>query len=469
VSSQNPQIAALLEAEASVLGGVFLGGAPRDPLEVMASLSDLDPEDFYSAKHRFVFEAMRRLETASTPIDPVTVETELARAERLEAVGGVAFLGDLACRVPTAENTLWYARTVRDAALVRRLKGELSELVSLGDKPDVTGEDLLSESLHRISALDVRGADGAIDVGTIALDRWRQIEQLADAKARGEIGLSGFPTGVKALDAKIGGYQPGIVQLIAARPAMGKSSLALAGAAAASFAGYGVHVFSQEESKEAYGDKLLARQSGVPAEDIRNAELHGRVAEVVNAVANYRHRRGWLVDFASGMTAEQIIRRVRRHKRANGTKVVFVDYVQIVRKRDPRQTDNDAWAEIITQFADAAKQDAIAYVVLCQLNRDLEKRNDKRPTLADLRGSGGLEERSRIVIAVYRGSVYGGVPQRDVDYVCKCAPPSRGDCEFCKPSTEAWRAEAQLLVLKNSNGRTGRVFASWSGPTMRME
>jgi replicative DNA helicase len=177
-------------------------------------------------------------------------------------------------------------------------------------------------------------------------------------------------------------------------------------------------------------------------------------------------RNSWLFDDRSGITADEIVRSVRRRKKDNRTKVVIVDYIQLVRKPHPRMSSHEALGETITTLADAAKQDGIAYVVMSQLNRELEKRDDKRPLLADLRESGSLEERSKCVVALYRGCVYGE-PKRDIDFDCEC--PQNTKSHYCKPPSESeFESRVELHILKNSNGRTGKVTAHWHGPTTRM-
>ena len=149
----------------------------------------------------------------------------------------------------------------------------------------------------------------------------------------------------------------------------------------------------------------------------------------------------WRVDSRSGLTAEEIVRSVRRHKRKNGTKLVIVDYIQLIAWPKYARTPHDALTQIITVLANAAKADGISYVVMSQLNRGVEQRDDKRPLLSDLRESGSLEERSKCVLALYRPNYYD--PNAD-------------------PTL------AQILVLKNSNGQTGTVDATWDGPTMKL-
>lgn len=456
---------AILDAEASVLGAVIIH---TDPLEALAAVPDLTPEDFFSPKHQSVFAAMRTVEARGGAIDVVTLENELERVEKLESLGGVAFLGQLAATVPTALHLVEYATIVREHAQRRRLCVLMNEVLVKARDPERDTDELLSVAHEGLADIDHERPSDAMQIGDAVALRWDECKELMAARERGELALSGYPTGVDTLDALIGGWQPGIVQVIAARPAMGKSSMALSGAAAASFAGFGVHVFSQEDSRQAYTDRVLARHSLIPAETIRNASVtSSQIGSLVRAVGEYRGRKGWLVDFTGGLTAEQIIRRVRRHLRENRTQVVYVDYVQLVAKRDPRQNENDALTEIMNQFATAAKQDHVSYVVLSQLNRELEKRNNRRPCMNDLRGSGGLEQAARIIVSLYRGSYYtpAGPTSRD-DWDCACA----ANVEKCQhtPTREEWHRMAELGVIKNNNGRTGRVFATWEGAITRL-
>jgi replicative DNA helicase len=211
----------------------------------------------------------------------------------------------------------------------------------------------------------------------------------------------------------------------------------------------------------AYADRTLARTSDVAAEDLRNARLdRGGCDRIARAQMRLRGRR-WIVDGRSGITADEIVRGVRRHRKDNRTSVALVDYVQLVKRR-PGLSAHDALTEIITVLADAAKHDGMAYVVASQLNRQLESRQDKRPQLVDLRESGSLEERAKCVIGLYRGSVYGG-PVKGVDW----DPDWEGRDR--PPGDDEYTAQIQLCVLKNSNGRTGTLFAKWNGPTTRIE
>lgn len=438
---------AINQLEQSVVGSVLMRP------EILDLLPTLEPGDFATARGRYTWAAIRNLVASGLPVDITTVGDELGKSGHIDAVG-FDWLGECVLSLATAGNAVEYARRIRDSGLKRRLLENLAGLIERARRDgEMSGAELLTESLRAMSQLDAEQPESACSIGDIVKRRLKDYE-------RAEAGvMPGFPTGIAKLDAVIGGWQPGIVSIVAARPAMGKSSLGLATADACSMADVGAHLFSLEDTESAYADRAISRTSGVWAEDMRNGRFtNGSLQDIGDAARNLGKRKGWLVDGRSGITADEIVRSVRRRKRDNGTKVVIVDYVQLV-KRPQRMTGHEALSEIVTTLADAAKQDGLAYVVMSQLNRELEKREDKRPLLSDLRESGSLEERSKCVVGVYRGSVYGKA-KPDIDY-----DPKRE----AKPDDDEYRKQVQLLILKNSNGRTGKVTAAWHGPTTRME
>lgn len=438
------------ELEQAVIGAVILRP------DTLTLLPSLEVPDFSGFRPRAVWEAIRNLEAASKPIDLTLVGAELERADRLEAVSW-AYLGECVLNVPTVGNAIDYAKQIRDAALRRRLLALTVEIVETAGH-GATGAELLTLAIAGMSALDAEQPEDASTIGEILKRRIAQLERIAEERATGHVTLTGYPTGVEKLDETTGGWQAGIVSIVAARPAMGKSSLGLATADACTKAGIGAHLFSLEDTESSYADRALSRQSRVPAETLRNSNLNSmQLHDVSNAFRKLSQRKGWLIDGRSGITADEIVRSVRRRRKDNGTKVAIVDYIQLV-KRPPRISPHEALSEIVTTLADAAKQDGIAYVVMSQLNREIEKREDKRPLMSDLRESGSLEERAKCIVGVYRGSEYGP-PKKGIDYQDGSSPPSEDE----------FRRQVQLLVLKNSNGRTGTVRASWFGPTTTME
>ena len=440
---------ALNSLEASVLGAVFLDNG------TLAQLPNLEVDDFYNHKHKVVFAAMRTLEARNQPIDPVTVESELHRAGCVAVVP--ADIAGLVLHVPTVDNAIEYVRQIRNASLARRVRIAVSELL---EQDPTDGAELLSMAWAALSKLDEDQADATVSITDLVKRRFKQLEQIAEDRRTGKTTMTGFPTGVAKLDEKLGGWQPGIASIVAGRPGSGKSSLLLATARASSAAGFGVHLFSLEDTEESYADRTLASESEVPAERMRNADLQrGHCDSISRAAMSLRGRR-WIVDSRSGITADEIVRSARRHKRTNQTRLVLVDYVQLVSKqRGSRLSRHEELTEIVTTLANAAKHDGMAYVIGCQLNRQLESRTDRRPQLADLRESGSLEERAKCVVALYRGSMYGA-PVEGVDWGRGWGP----GYDYA-PSEEIFKSTVQLLVLKNSNGRTGAVFANWRGET----
>lgn len=446
---------ATVDLEASVIGAVFTRRSLDAVAELLASI-DLADEDFLPGKHRLIWRAMRGLEHDAIAVDPITVEARLDQEGFLEAAGGLTYLATVGMNIPTLDNALEYARQIRDRAVGRAALIALDEIRGqFRADSSASGAEVLSAILAATSGLDAEQPAEAMTIGQLAKLRAAQLERIAAGTERS----TGYPTGVEKLDEKIGGWQPGIVSLVAARPAMGKSSLAMSTADASSKAGVGAHVFSLEDTRAAYTDRALSRESGISSEDIRGCKhTNGSIADLGDAMGKLWRRKGWLVDDRSGLTADEIVRAVRRHARENGTKVVIVDYIQLLKWPAGAKGAHDAITANITTLADAAKRDGMAYVVLSQLNRQVEQRADKRPMLADLRESGSLEERAKCVVALYRGSYYDGGPVEGVDY------PHGERC----PSDEEYKAQALCIVLKNSNGRTGEVLANWHGPTTRI-
>lgn len=446
-----------IEAEASVLGGIILRN------DALVELDRLEIDDFYHHQHRVVFEAMRNLEVQQKPIDVVTLEAEIEKRGKLGAIGGIAFLGELALKVPTVDNVLAYAELVKQASQVRKLTFAASEIAERCYDEDADGDELLSEGIQLLSSIDSARNDTGAPVGEFVKRRVRELEALWAAKARGETVWMGAPTGLKALDKRIGGYPFGDVAMICGRPGMGKSALALAAAEATVSAGFGVHVFAPEGGWRMYADRLIARASGVSIERLRNGEVStNETGSVSHALMRYGLKPLWRLDDAGGLTATEIVRSARKWRRKNKTRLVVVDYLQILKRRDGA-TENEAIEEIVNVFGQAAPGDDIAWLLVSQLNRDVEKRPDKRPTMADLRGSGALEQVGRVIVSPYRGSYYYTEPKRDIDFECN---ECRSDARCCHaPSVEQFEKTAQVLVIKNNNGQTGRVFAAWRGET----
>ena len=438
------------DLEESVIGGILLRP------DILAQIDWLEPAHFGTFQCRAAFTAIRNLELAGTPIDAMTVGADLERRGVNDP--DYAYLGNCAINVPSASNVIVYATRIRDAALNRSVRSALTDVIG---SEETSGTELLSMALAAMSRLDGDEPSDASTIKDVIKRRMRRLSEIEEERRNGVTVLTGYPTGIATLDEKIGGYQHKIVTVVAARPGMGKSSLGLAAADACSAAGYGAHVFSLEDSEEAYADRTISRLSEVPANSIRTLKLQeGEYRRMTTAIGNVGSR-PWLFDGRSGITADEIVRSVRKHRKGNNTRVVVVDYVQLIKRphgMSPRASMHEVLTENVTMLADAAKLDSIAYVVMSQLNRQVEQRQDKRPLMSDLRESGSLEERAKCVIGVYRGAYYGS-QVKGVDY----------DKEDGQPMPESeWERAVELLVLKNNNGPTGFCRARFDGPTTRM-
>ena len=461
-----------LDVEASILGGVLLR---RECLD-LPDVDRLEVEDFYSPKHQAVWMAMRNLAAQMAPIDPVTVEAELARLGKSDAVGGLAFMGELAIRVPSPDNVAHYARSVAALAIRRATiiaAGEVVDRLYAADDEDedLNGAAAVQFAIRRLEAIDQRATSRARTIGDIVIDRAKQVYQLLGEREAGRQVTTGIPIGVGDFDVRIGGLSLGTLVVIGARPSMGKSSLLLAIADNASAAGHGVHAFTLEDSTERQADRALSRDSGVPASTIASLELRrGEMEELGRSMRKLRDRKNWIIEDGADFDVDEVIRLVRARKRENQTRVVIVDYLQLLRgtpsKRYRAEHRHIELSDICTAFSAAAKADGICYVVASQLNRALESRGNKRPTLADLRESGAIEERARMVIFPFRPAHYGP-PVEGVDYGDGSGFEVDGYAPT-RPWDDAWTQRMELIVAKNSNGKTGWCPATWHGPTMRV-
>jgi replicative DNA helicase len=296
-------------------------------------------------------------------------------------------------------------------------------------------------------------------IGQLMKERALDMIDKAERKAKGELCVTGIPTGIPKLDA-MGLLRPKIVTLVAGRPAMGKSAITLAIANGTNRAGAGVHVFQLEDGEEAYGDRALSLASGVNTMRMNSLELtRSDMASLMDAVNRGMDRKGWLVDSRSGITADEIVRCARRNAEANNTRVVVVDYVQIL----GALKGHDMQAKIahaMDVFADAADRDNMSYLVGSQLNRECEKRDNKRPVLSDLAECGKLEQRSKCIMMLYRPAVYGDKYAQG--QYAKAPRDGQRTGEVIHPTV------MEILLRKNSQGETGTVMATWEPERMRI-
>jgi replicative DNA helicase len=417
-------------AERDLLGCVFLrGGEILDRVELQA-------EDFADPRHRRVWAAMLDLHGDSGKPDDVDLVAGKLGAE-LRAVGGLEYLTTLAAAVPCADNADHYAAAIRNAALKRNLAVGLADIIGAARDVDANAEDVLARAYAALSKVAERQPDPTKPIG-----QWVKATFMALSRAAEEHGSLGLLTGIEPLDNLTGGIRRGVVTILAGRPSQGKSSLARTIVDNVNAAGFGVHVFSLEDSAEAYCLRALSDASRVDLQRLSTAKLEGGDLDGIRAAAGRIFQRtGWLLDETPGLNAQQIGMRVRKHRRANNTALVVVDYVQLMRER-ARDRRGEIEAAVLG-LEDLARNERLAVILLSQINRAAVQTEGKRPEMHSLSESGVLEQKAAAILAVHRPEMY-----------------AKNDKERAELA-----GKAELLVLKNKNGRTGTVNLYWDGPT----
>lgn len=435
------------DAERALIGAALIEPSVLDRVA-------LTPAHFAGIQERRVWQAMLELHADKQPLDALLI------ADREDAITPT-YMAECALATPTADNAEYYADIVREYAITRAVLGAVEQLRALHRRGEARGAALLDAATRAISDIELDRSRQALTMGQLIRQRFAELDAILAARERGERALTGITTGIDKLDTILGGLQPEIVTVVAGRPGMGKSALAQGIADAATAAGHGVHVFSLEDAQSAYADRALARVGRIPTEHIRTARLtRGDMPRVMGAATELTRRKRWLYEDVSDISAEELVRAVRRERERNGTELVIVDYLTLLRRPRRYTSIHDAITQSIEVLARAAKHDKMAYLVVSQLNRSVESRNDRRPMAADLRESGSIEERAKCIMALYRGALYGE-PRDGVDY-------HSGDPDDLRPTQEDWERRLDILILKNSHGRTGTVRCQWDGPCTRI-
>jgi replicative DNA helicase len=419
-----------LAAEQCVLGGMLMSkDAISDVMEVIR------PADHYRPAHQLVHEAILELYGRGEPADPVTVSDLLAKRGELTRVGGGAYLHTLIASVPTAANAGYYARIVRERAILRRLVEVGTRIVQLGYAGDGDADELVDRAQAEIYGVtERRVTEDFLPLSEIMPGALDEIEAIG---SRGGV-MTGVPTGFADLDALTNGLHAGQMVVIAARPAIGKSTLALDLARAAAVKHrLATVLFSLEMSRNEITMRLLSAEARVPLHAMRTGQmgeedwtrLARRMSEVVDAPL--------YIDDSPNMSMVEIRSKCRRLKQRHDLRMVIVDYLQLM--SSPRRVENrqQEVSEMSRSLKLLSKEIDVPVVAISQLNRGPEQRNDKRPLLSDLRESGSIEQDSDVVILLHREDAY----ERE--------SPRAG--------------EADLIVAKHRNGPTTTVTVAFQG------
>jgi replicative DNA helicase len=418
-------------AEQSVLGGMLLSkDAIADVVEVLRG------HDFYRPAHELVYEAIIDLYGRGEPADAVTVSAELTKRGELGRIGGPAYLHTLLSSVPTAANAGYYARIVHERAVLRRLVEAGTRIVQLGYATD--GGDV-DEIVNRAQAevyqvTERRSSEDYVALGEIIEST---IDEIEAAGSRSD-GLIGVPTGFADLDRLTNGLHPGQMIVIAARPAVGKSTVGLDIARSASIRHQqAAVVFSLEMSRNEITMRLLSAEARIPLQNMRKGTMREedwtRLARTMGEVSEAP----LFIDDSPNMSLMEIRAKCRRLKQRNDLKLVVVDYLQLMSSGKRVESRQQEVSEFSRALKLLAKELEVPVIALSQLNRGPEQRTDKKPQMSDLRESGSIEQDADMVILLHREDMYE------------------------KESPRA--GEADFIVAKHRNGPTDTITVAFQG------
>ncbi len=392
------------EAERTVLGAIFVDNAAFNSAAEL-----LNRDDFHREAHRRIFDAMAALSEKSQPIDVVTLKDELLRTGTLDAVGGAVYLGSLVEGVPRVTNVEQWCRIIKEKSVLRSLIHAGNRIV----QSCYEGEDEAANVLDRAekAIFDIaerRLRQGFVGIREIVKESFRTIDQLSQSKEL----VTGLPTGFVDVDERTTGLQKGDLIIVAARPAMGKTSFCLNLAQHASLkTGETVGVFSLEMSKEQLVLRMLCAEARVDAHKLRTGHLQEKDwARLANAYATLSGARIFIDDSAS-LTPLEVRAKCRRLKAEHGLGLVVVDYLQLMNAGGRIENRQQEIATISRSLKGLAKELQCPVVALSQLSRAPEARTEKRPQLSDLRDSGSIEQDADIVMFIYREEVYKPTPE----------------------------------------------------------
>lgn len=434
-----------IEAEMSVLGGIFLDNAAIDTVHGLLAV-----DSFYRESHRKIFAAMSELADKNEPIDFVTLSTGLKAAKHLDEVGGGAYLAELVDYVPTAANISYYCKIVAGKAVARKVLSHVQSAMRAiyEDQPLAEAINELEQAINtpvaRVSSEPVSVKD-AVRAAT------RVIEQRS--KSTGDI--HGMPYGIPPLDRATDGVHRGDLIVIAARPSMGKTALALNVIESVCASGGGAIVHSLEMPRQKLIDRLLSSKGKIDHQEIRsgqfkandwNAKLHG--------VANILHNWNLFIDDTPGVTLREVRSKARKLKKA-GLDLVVVDYLQLMTVNS-KENRTLAIGEVSRGLKNLARELDVAVILLSQLNRGLESRTDKRPVMSDLRDSGEVEQDADVIIFPFREGVY---------------------CQQCRDRVVDARhnfhihqMKAEIIIEKQRDGeRNVSIPVAWFGEYQRFQ
>ena len=419
-----------LLAEQSAIGGMLLSkDAVADVIEVVRGA------DFYIPKHEIIFDAVLSLYSHGEPTDVIAVTDELTKTGELTRAGGAEYLHTLTALVPTAANAGFYSTIVAEKAVLRRLVEAGTRIVQMGYASEGEVVDLVNNAQAEIYA--VTGGVDSEDFVPLTEAVTTAIDEIEAAKGRGGQ-MVGVPTGFAELDELTNGLHPGQLIILAARPALGKSTLGLDFARAAAIKNdMPTIIFSLEMGRSEIAMRLLSAEAAVPLQSMRKGTVHAQDWTTIAQTRGRINDAPLYIDDSPNMTLVEIRAKCRRLKQRVGLKMVIIDYLQLMtsgKKVESRQQEVSEFSRALKLLA---KELQVPVIAISQLNRGPEQRADKKPALSDLRESGSLEQDADMVILLHRESAY------------EADNPRAGEADF--------------IIAKHRNGPTKTITVGFHG------
>jgi replicative DNA helicase len=444
----DPQLEALklpphsLEAEQSILGGLLLDNDAADRIGDLVS-----EDDFYSDAHRIIYRHVLALAADGKPVDVVTLSEALGQVQKLDYVGGLAYLGALVANVPSAANIRHYAQIVRERSILRQLAATAGEIADSAFNPlGRNARMVLDEAEAKVLHIAEQGARGQRtfqplkDLLVSAVDR---IEMLYNRDNPSDV--TGVATGFADLDKETAGLQPGDLVIVAGRPSMGKTALALnIGEHVAIDLKLPVVVFSMEMGASQLAMRMIGSVGRLDQHKLRTGRLAPDDWERLSTALGRLSEAPMLIDETPALNAIEVRSRARRLQKQYGQLgLVIVDYLQLMQAQSAGENRATEISEISRSLKALAKELKVPVVALSQLNRSLEQRPNKRPVMSDLRESGAIEQDADVILFIYRDEVYNE------------DSPDKGT--------------AEIIIGKQRNGPIGTVRLTFLGEHTRFE
>jgi replicative DNA helicase len=425
-----------LEAETSVLGAVLLENEALNRV-----LEILKEDDFYREAHRRIFSAILHLYEHSEPVDLITLSEVLKTRGDLDAVGGVEYLNSLVNGVPTAANISYYAKIIKEKAILRKLINRATEIVSQSYSNSGDVDEFIDQAERTIFEIsEDRVRPSFYPIKDLIKSSFKTIERLYEKRQL----ITGVPTGFQRLDELTSGLQPADLIIIAGRPSMGKTAFALNIAQHASVrATTPAAIFSLEMSKEQLALRMLCSEAKVDAHRLRGGFLSEADWPKLTRAAGSLSEAPLFIDDTPGLSALEMRAKARRLKIEHNLGLVIVDYLQLMRGRASADSREQEISDISRSLKALAKELSIPVIALSQLNRRVEERGDKRPQLSDLRESGAIEQDADVILFLYRDEVYN--------------------------KSEENRGKAEIIIGKQRNGPTDKVDLAFLDKYTRFE